>query len=219
MYLRLVGLLLVSSCVCTPIFAQKNTYIGLNAASLAVSTADFRFERHVTSSLAVQAAGGFRFQQRDPGTKTFFQGLNDYVQYRNRSGFISAGLRLYESNAGRYDYPFLALDVSGIHYQDQVLLNPGSLSPEIQTAAGWTWGVNATMGFVIRLGGRFDLDLALQMGYAPPREDLIAYYYPGVGYSTFGYSVIGFKGGHIQPLLSLKYQIVKDPRQRIREMR
>lgn len=200
------------------VFAQKSTYLGINLASLATQSAEVRSEFQISRILSLQAATGFRFQQRDPGQKTFFQGLNPYIQQKNNALFFSGGMRIYEAVSGRYDYPFFAAEASLIYFSDEFLSTDASGSRVVVRSEGWRTSFTGAMGFVIRLGARTDLDLALQMGYAPPRRDLLSYYFPGTGYSTFGYAVVGFRGGHIQPQITLKYQIVRSRRDRIRDM-
>ena len=198
---------------------QGNVHLGLNASPLIINTIDLQTEIQMNSSFALQIGAGFRYQNRrevDPSGAGF---LTEYMAVRNLGSFLSIGGRIF--NANEWDYPYLSLDLVGSYFNEEIRLpnNPGP-NPQTRKVNGFKLGAKLTMGFMIRLSERYYLDLGMQMGYSPsrPKEDVLAYYLTGLGFSTFGLGRIGVDGGHFQPVVTLKYNLVKGKRQRIREM-
>ena len=206
--------------VCTLLaVGQGNIHLGLNASPLIINTIDLQTELQISSNFALQIGLGGRYQNRkepDPAGSGF---LSEYVAARNHGAFLSVGGRIF--NFSEWDYPYFALDVVGSYFNEEILL-PNSPAPNPQTrkVQGLKLGVAATMGFMIRLSDRYYLDLGMKMGYSPPRpkEDVLAYYLTGMGFSTFGLGRLGVDGGHFQPVVTLKYNLIKGKRQRILEM-
>ncbi|GAB4403586.1 MAG: hypothetical protein OHK0039_02960 [Bacteroidia bacterium] len=184
-----------------------------------INTLEVRGEMKINEGLHVQATTGLRLQHRNVADPYRSRFLAPFVQEQNRAFFVAVGGRLINPADNRYDFPFIAFDLVLLRY-DEIVFVPGQggMLPTSVHVRGWQPGATATIGFDIYISKRWRADLALQMGYAPPRKDLLEYYAPGMGYSTFGRGIIGVKGGHIQPQLSLKYNIIKDKRQIIREM-
>lgn len=196
------------------LFAQPRTYVGLNVAPLAVGTFDLRIERQMDPGVNLQIGAGFRASVRDTNESAFFPALNRFSALRNRGGFLSLGLRVFEQNP--YEFPYASVDVIAAYYREQVYAGSG-LSTEIQ---GFDLGATLTLGFVFRLFPRMFADLGLQGGYMTPRRQLPTppdYYVPGAGYSTFGFDLLSIRGLHLQPVLTLKYNLVRDRRDLIRE--
>jgi hypothetical protein len=202
----------------TLLFAQVRTHVGVNLGSLPLQALELRVDMEVAKHFALQIHTGFRSQNHDTDQPPRLGALATYVQPRNQSLFFSLGGRVF-NRVGDYDYPYLALDAVGIYYNDKVQrYNHADRSVVTEETQGFRLGGTMTLGFVLRISERLHSDLALQMGYTKPREDVLAYYFPGMGYSTYGLGIIGVRGGHVQPVISLKYNIVQDRRQRIRRM-
>ncbi len=210
--------LTVLAFVLIPVFsaAQKKSYLGINVTPLVINTVDMRYERQVAKHFALQAGAGFRFQNRDSSVIPPFGFLKNYVELHNYGAFLSAGGRVFDRNST--EYPYIAFDLIGAYFDEKIQSDDGNGGTRVWNASGLKTGGTLTIGFVTELFDRVHLDVALQFGYAPPRDDLNAYYLPGMGYSTYGLGIIGVRGGHLQPIVNLKYNLVKDPRQRIREM-
>ncbi len=196
--------------------AQKKSYLGINVTPIIINTLDIRYERQLNRFFALQIGGGVRMQNRDSSTIPPFGFLKDYVELHNYGAYLSAGGRLFDRNST--EYPYVALDLIGSYYDEHIQGDDGNGGVTIWDADGFKMGGTVTVGFVTELFKRVHMDVALQFGYAPPREDLNAYYLPGFGYSTYGLGIIGVKGGHLQPIVNLKYDLFKDRRQRLREM-
>jgi hypothetical protein len=177
---------------------------------------DIRYERQMAKSFALQAGAGVRLQNRDSSIIPPFGFLKNYVEVHNYGAYLSAGGRIFDRNST--EYPYLALDVIGAYYDERIQSDDGNGGVSIWDADGVKVGGTLTIGFVTEILSRVHMDVALQFGYTPPRKDINAYYLPGFGYSTYGLGIIGVKGGHLQPIVNLKYDLFKDPRQRIREM-
>lgn len=199
------------------LMAQSKTELGINVASFLAGTLDIRASRQMTPALSLQLGTGLRLQGRDPeGRLRALDGLSDYVQQRNTGAYFSVGGRLINPQEDEYEYPYIGFHLIGVYYKDDLLPEytpPAGQNPE--TVSGLKLGFSTTIGFSFRLTPRMYLDLAAQMGYSPPREDLLAYYLPGMGYSTFGFGYIGVRGGHIQPVITLKYTLIQDQRRKL----
>lgn len=217
--------LILATLLCCPGFclqlsAQYRTYLGINVSPLILNTLEVRADMQLTPGFAVQSSLGMRLQRNLDGRPPSLGALSNFVGRQNYAGFLSLGARFINPADNRYDYPFLAIDFTGLYLDEEYLLTDqsGGGLPTPVAFRGFTFGVSATMGFVVYVSDRWRADLGLQIGYAPPRDDLVAYFYPGLGYSTFGRGIIGIRGGHIQPLIAFKYNILQDRRQRIRSM-
>ena len=113
----------------------------------------------------------------------------------------------------------MSFALTGLHLREEVLQPAqNGNDPELVIYQGWKIGASMTIGFTIRLRSRLHVDLAMQMGYSPPREELLQYYYPGLGFSIYSPSAWGFRGGHLQPLIALKYSLIQDRRERLYHM-
>lgn len=190
--------------------AQESTWLGIQLTPLAIGTLDLHLERHLTPTASLHIGAGFRSQQidrREPRVKL----LSDFSNLGNTAAYSSLALRLANPETGT-DYPYVQFGLTGIWYQDQYLTILG----EQRISQGVGWGPSATIGYLIHVDDRWKFDLGLQMGYSAPRQDLLAYYYPGLGYSTFGPGRYGVKGGHVQPVVVLTYKIIQSKRERIR---
>ncbi|MDX2245391.1 MAG: hypothetical protein SF052_01340 [Bacteroidia bacterium] len=213
----LVVLLLLPFCI----YAQPKTDLGVNLAALMMGTGDVRADIHLTPGVALQLGAGVRNQNRNSeGKAPSFQALGDFIQQKNRAAYFSVGSRLTNPQEDVYEYPYMGFHLTGVWYQENLLPeDPLNGNPAVvHSTSGFKLGISTTIGFSLRLTSTLYADLAVQMGYSKPREDLLAYYLPGLGYSTFGYGYIGVKGGHLQPVITLRYTIIKDRRMRIREM-
>lgn len=194
------------------LFAQEATWLGLQVTPLAIGTLDLQLERQLTPTASLHVGMGVRTQQidrREPRVKL----LSDFSNVGNTATYTSLGLRLFNPETGT-DFPYVQFGLTGVWYRDQYL----TLLGEQKISQGIAWGPSATIGYLIHFDKRWELDLGLQMGYSASRQDLLAYYYPGLGYSTFGPGRYGVKGGHVQPVVTLRYKIIQNKRERIREM-
>lgn len=196
----------------TPGLTQNGTFLGLQVTPIGIGTVDIHLEERLSNTISIHLGTGFRTQRldrRDPGVRI----LSDFSTLSNTGAYTSIGIRLFNPETGP-DYPYVQFGMTAIWYRDRYLDNLGTtiVAKEI------TWGSSATIGYVINFNTRWQLDLGLQMGYSPPRTDLLAYYYPGLGYSTFGLGRYGVVGGHVQPVVTLKYKIRLGKRERLREV-
>ena len=199
--------------------SQGNTYIGLNFSPLIVNALDVRFESQLSPNFSLQLSSGFRYQNRDNGEPPGTGLLQGYSGLRNLGLHLAVGGRFF--NRTEWEYPYIAFDVIGAYYKEKIVpLNTTPPAPQSRNVSGLKLGGSLTIGFMIKVAERFYLDLGMQMGYSPPRpkSDVLAYYLPGMGYSTFGFGRVGVDGGHFQPIIGLKYVLSRDKRERIREM-
>ncbi|MEZ4826430.1 MAG: hypothetical protein R3C61_09065 [Bacteroidia bacterium] len=203
--------------LCT--FTQPKTDIGVNLAALLMGTGDVSANLQLTKGVSLQFGAGVRNQNRtDEGRVPGFQALTDFIQQKNRAAYLSFGGRLVNPVENEFEYPFIGFQLTGAWYQENLLPeDPLNNNPNAQSVSGFKLGFSTTIGFSLRITPLLYTDLAVQMGYSKPREDILAYYLPGLGYSTYGYGYIGVKGGHLQPVISLRYTLIKDRRVRIRE--
>ncbi|TAE50867.1 MAG: hypothetical protein EAZ89_11190 [Bacteroidetes bacterium] len=199
------------------IHAQVRTHLGVNLTSLPLQTLDLRADFELAKNFALQIGSGFRYQQHSVDQPPRLSVLNNYIQLKNTSAFLSVGGRIF-NRIGLYDYPYMSFDVTGVYF-DESIKTYDDVSNSIipMEVSGFRLGASATLGFVIRITPRLFTDLGLQFGYAKPREELVSYFFPGMGYSTYGYGILGVRGGHINPVVSLKYNIVQDRRQRLHQ--
>lgn len=212
--------------VCLPLFllpfalyGQKSLQLGVNITPLVMNTLEVRGDIGINRNFSIQTAAGFRTQTRNESAVIRVQALQGYIQEQNRAGFISVGGRLFNAEDNPYEVPFIGVSLTMAYYSDKILeTDRGPNAPPPILSEGLQIGATANIGFSIRINADLYLDLAMQMGYSPARRDLLQYYFPGAGYSTFGPGVLGVKGGHLQPQITLKYTVIKDKRQRIWEM-
>ena len=198
------------------VYAQKKTFVGLNLAPLLVNTYDIRLEHQLSPHFAIQGAIGFRKQQRSAGENPRIVPLKDYIQFENQAISFSFGGRIFNRSALKY--PYIALDITGVYYDELIeprIINGGQ---NVLSVENFKIGSTVTIGMVSRLFSRVELDMGLQFGYAGPRDELLAYYFPGMGYTTFGFGRYGVEGGHLQPIVTIRYDLIKDKRSRIRQM-
>ncbi|MEM6804940.1 MAG: hypothetical protein AAF696_26315 [Bacteroidota bacterium] len=201
---------------------QDQTLVGLNLSPLLINTVDIQFERHVMPSIALQLGTGFRLQSRsgeDPVSPGF---LSDYIALRNRGAYLSLGARF--STPDEWDYPYIAFEVVTSYFNENIVPpppGPGLPSMPPRHVKDFKVGVNANIGFMLRVANKLYLDVGIEMGYTSPRprHDVLAYYLPGMGISTFGLGRVGVEGGYFQPTLAVKYLLKRDKRIRIREMK
>jgi hypothetical protein len=193
------------------VWGQKKTSLGINLIPLLVDGVDLQLERELTPNLSLKVGAGFRRQNRKTTDPTEILFLDQFIHPQNRSAFLSAGLRLFEKNPS--EYPYLAAQVGGIYYRDTYL----NADQELAISEGMSWGFAFTIGYVFNIGKRFALDLGMQLGYSPPREQPLFYFYPGFGFNTRGLDIIGYEGGIFQPVVVFSYTLVRDRRARIRE--
>jgi len=198
-------------------WAQRNTYVGINIAPLLVNTLDLRFEHQINPLLSLQLATGMRFQQISPGETPRIAPLEDYLQPENKAIFLSLGARL--TGPQTTDYPYISFDITHVHYWEEIVPRIPNGTQGFTSVNDTKLGAMVTIGMISRITARLFLDVGIQFGYAQPRNDLLAYYFPGMGYTTFGFSKYGVEGGHFQPILTLKYNLIKNRRMRLRNRR
>ncbi|MEL6671946.1 MAG: DUF3575 domain-containing protein [Bacteroidota bacterium] len=214
---RILGSFLLSLLFLSPAYSQGDIHIGLQLSPLLIRTVDLHVEQQLTSFFSWEGGLGFRQQTLQNGEPARFAFIENYIQPRNQSAFLRVGGRFY--NQIDWDYPYIAVNLTGSYFSEEINPTQGTTGPT-REVRGWQWGMSTTIGFVIRVSERWHLDLGMQMGYANPRpkDDVLAYYTPGLGYSSFGLGRIGVDGGHFQPVICLKYNVVQDKRKKIRDM-
>lgn len=211
---RLLGL-----CLCLlplGLFAQKRTVVGVNFSPLLINTLDLRVEQQMNSIFSFQFAAGFRSQTVGENNSPRIDLLRDYIHVEDRGLFLSVGGRIFNSSPETYEYPYIALDLTGVYFKDVFSNHPDFTEP-LKTFADWKLGGSMTLGFVITISNRLYADLALQLGYSPMRPYAESYYLGGLGYTTFGPNRFSFEGAHFQPIITLKYVLLRDKRERIRD--
>jgi len=191
--------------------AQRETSIGMNIPPWFLNGLELQAERQVLPYLNLQAGAGFRLQSRSPENLAENRFLDRYIQRRNRAAFFSLGARLFEPLPN--EHPYISFQLTAIRYSDTYL----DTDMDFIQDNGLALGFSVNFGYYFPLGKRLSLDLGMRLGYAPPRSQMDFYYYPGLGFTTEGLDVIGYRGGHIQPLVVLNYKIIRDPRHRILE--
>jgi len=201
------------------LYSQDQTLVGLNLSPLLINTVDIQLERHIMPNMAIQLGTGFRLQSRDGSDPVSPGFLSDYVALRNRAAYGSIGVRF--ARPDEWDYPYIAFEVVTAYFNELIVPPPpGDGLPGMppRNVKDFKVGVNANIGFMLRLADKLYLDMGIEMGYASPRpkHDVLAYYLPGMGISTFGLGRIGVDGGYFQPTLAIKYLLKEDKRIRIR---
>ena len=187
-------------------------YVGINVAPLLVNTLDLRFEYPASNFWALEGGFGFRTQSRGINETPRIAPLKDYIQPSNRAAFLLLGARIFSQNS--INYPYISFNFSMIRYEENIFPRNSTTTQPVSVANN-IWATTLTVGLVSRLAPRWDLDVGIQFGYSPPREDLLAYYYPGAGYTSFGFGKWGVEGGHFQPVLTFKYNLAKNKRLRL----
>lgn len=190
---------------------QKKTTLGLNVLPLAVNAVEVKMERFLLHNLSVQVGTGFRVQNRNLEDVDKVLLLDRFIHEKNANAFLSTGFRLFDPSLN--EYPYMGLQVTGFYFDETYQ----HTDQEFIQNKGLGWGFTFNLGYLFHIGKRLSLDLGMQIGYAPPRNKPEFYYYPGIGYTTLGLDVIGYKGGHIQPLFMVNYTLVRDPRSKMLE--
>ena len=198
---------------------QNRTYVGINVTPLILNTLDIRAEHQLTRYFSVQMGVGFRAQSRDSTWQPRVKALQDFIHLKDQAAFLSIGARLFDRpERWATEYPYISFELVGAYYNEWYLPYNEPNMPTKINARGAKFGGSVQIGFVSELVDRLHVDVALQMGYskARPSDDLLSYYIPSMGYTVFGLDIIGVKGGHLQPIITIKYNLVKDKRKRIR---
>ncbi len=207
---RLLSLLLFLPLIS---FAQRPLTVGLNVTPLVIGTLDLQVEKPLGKITALQFGAGFRAQNSRNKTGSFLRMFDRFHALENNAFYFSVGGRIFEMPAPDHEYSYMAFDVFGIYYNETIK----NIDHSIEQKKGFNVGASLTFGMVFPLPGRFTIDLGLRMGYFPPREEPPIYFLPGIGFTTLGLDLIGVKGGHVLPLVMVKYNLIKDKRTRIRE--
>jgi hypothetical protein len=205
-------LLLLPMCL----LAQRRTHLGFNLAPLLINTVDLRLEQQLFPTFSLQLAAGLRYQKVGESNSPRVSLLHDYIHVRDFGAFFSIGGRIFNSTANEYEFPYVSFDLTSAYFKD-VFSNHPDFNEPLSTFQGWKLGGSVSLGFVIKLGERFYTDLGLQLGYSPMRQYSQSYYLGGLGYTTFGPNRFSFEGAHFQPIVTLKYVILQDKRDRIHE--
>ncbi len=200
------------------LLGQNRTYIGINVTPVILNTLDIKAEHELTRYFSLQMAMGFRAQSRDSTWQPRVRALRDFIHLKDQAAFISLGARLFDRpERWATEYPYISFELVGAYYNEWYRLGNEPAVLQKINARGLKFGGNVQIGFVSELMDRIHVDFALQMGYSKARKDLLSYYFPSMGYTVFGLDIIGVKGGHLQPIITIKYNLVKDKRKRIRE--
>lgn len=211
-------LLLLSLASVFQLTAQIRTDVGVNLTPLLLNSLDVQAEWQLQPTFSLVAQTGIRYQTQEPDQPVTISPLSEYMQPRNVGGFVSLGGRFFNREVNEYQYPFIQLNLVGSYY-DEELLNLDDDGNFYRSATrGFRVGVSSTIGFVIRVTNRASLDLAVQVGYTPPRDDIHIYYIPGMGYTTYGIDAISVKGAHVNPMFVFKYNIFQTPREKMYNM-
>ncbi|MDX1906202.1 MAG: DUF3575 domain-containing protein [Bacteroidia bacterium] len=202
------------------VWSQQRINISLNAAPLIVNTLDVKSEFELSKSMSLQVSTGFRAQGRKINDSAQMPALVEFIPPKHRSAFLTVGGRFFNQEIDPYQYPFIEVGLTGVYYRETILV-PDQITgePVGLEVNDFKIGGTATIGFSLQLSKRLRTDLGLQASYSPPREDALAYYLPGMGFTTYGYGILGVKGGHLQPVIALKYAIKPDKRNVIRWQR
>ncbi|MEM6346591.1 MAG: hypothetical protein AAF927_22070 [Bacteroidota bacterium] len=198
------------------LWAQERTFVGINLAPLLINTFELRLERQLSPVFNLQVAGGFRYQNVGSENRPRVSLLKDYIDYSNAGLHLSVGGRIFNDSANPYEFPYIALNLNANWYRDRVL-DRSLPTPAIVQYDGLKLGGTFTLGFVIYIMERLYVDLGLQIAYSPMRADLLSYYLGGMGYTTFGSNRFSLEGAHFQPVITLKYEIFRDKRARLRD--
>lgn len=195
--------------------AQIRTDVGVNLTPLLLNSLDVQAEWQVLRTFSIVGQTGLRYQTQAIDQPPRIGPLAEFMQPRNVGAYVGLAGRWFNPEVNEYQYPFVQLGFMASYYDEELLRIDGNGEFYRQAAAGVQFGITSTIGFVIRLTERANLDLALQMGYAPPREDVQIYYTAGMGYTTYGVDAISIPGAHLQPMITFKYNIQQSRRQRI----
>lgn len=210
----LIAFLAAWSCT----FGQVRTDLGVNLTPLLLNNLDLQAEWQFTPSFSLVANTGLRYQTLSLDQAAPIEALGEYVHPRNFGTYFAVSGRWFNHEVNEYHYPFIQVGLVGSYYEETILYRHQAGQTERVEASGLRLGLTTTIGFVIRVSQRIHMDLAMQMGYTKPREDLLNYYMPGMGYTSYGIDAISVKGAHFQPRVVLKYNILQTKRQRIRNM-
>ncbi len=209
------------------LYGQNRLFIGANFPSLIFGTLEIKSEYQFKRNLALQVGLGLRAQGREIGEKLSFAALQGYIEPRNRAVSLSIGTRIFNPPDYRYEreFPFIQVDFIGSYYNETIeISDPNTNNLFTKDVSGLKWGVAFQVGYHAWLFNRFYLDIALQLGYSKARsnkageETVLAYYLPNLGFTTFGLNRIGFEGGHILPVINVKYYLIQNKRDKIRDM-
>lgn len=194
------------------LFSQKKGFLKINTAALAMGTYEIGFEKHLGSISALDVGFGFRSQRLDSGQTPAIQALGRFRGQRNLGLSGTVGIRFFEDN--QYEHPFVAIHLVGAYYDETVT----TVDEEVMDFSGFRLGGTLTLGFSFPIGNRLGLDVAMQMGYAPPRKrpEPGNYYLPNLGYVVYDFNILSISGGHFQPIFALRYKVQRSSRERIR---
>lgn len=190
---------------------QRKTTLGLNLVPLAVNGMEVKLEKYLLHNLSLQLGTGIRIQNRNSENPERVRLLDRFIHEKNTNAFVSGGIRVFDPSLN--EYPYAGIQFTGFYYDELYRNTDQELIPN----QGFGWGFTFNLGYLFHFGKRLSLDLGLQIGYAPARSEPRFYYYSGIGFTTLGLDVIGYRGGHIQPLVVIHYTIVRDPRSKILE--
>jgi hypothetical protein len=204
---------------CSILSAQVRTDIGINLTPLLLNNLDLQAEWQFTESFSLVANTGLRYQTLNPEAEAPIRVLGEYVHPSNFGTYFAVGGRWFNHEVNEYQYPFIQVGLVGSYYEEDIFTRAADGNLTQRNASGVRLGLSTTIGFVIRITQRAHLDLAMQMAFTKAREDLLNYYMPGMGYTTYGLDAISIKGAHFQPRVVFKYNIRQTKRQRIHNMK
>jgi len=219
--MRFFAWLFITAALPLTSFAQYSTYVGLNFTPLIIKTYEAHLEKRVTKSASLEVGTGFRLQNRELNGELILPAMKSYVAKRNFGAFVTVGGRIY--NWDKYEYPYFGLHLIASYYNEDIVFaraDSAGVVYDIRPSKGVSFGVSGVLGMVLNLPGRFKLDIAGQMTYhkvrdrakdAPPN-----YYLAGMGYNTYATS-FEIPSLLFQPVVTLKYDIVKNRRDELRK--
>jgi len=209
---------LILMCVINLGFSQVRTELGVNLTPLLLNSLDLQAEWQLAPTFSLVANTGIRHQTLGDDQEAPIRVLENYVHPRNTGAYLSVGGRFFNKEVNEYQFPFVQFGLVGSYSYETILkMNDADVWEKVPSSR-FQFGITTTIGVTLRMSERAHVDLALQMGYTKPREDISLYYTPGMGYTTYGIDAISIRGAHLQPMLVFKYNILQDKRQRIRSM-
>jgi hypothetical protein len=209
-------LFLASSCLLS---AQVRTDIGINLTPLLLNNLDLQAEWQFTESFSLVANTGLRYQTLGPDAQPPIRALSEYVHPSNFGTYFAASARWFNHEVNEYHYPFIQVGAIGSYYEETLASLNSDGQVVRRSVSGFRFGLSTTIGFVVRITERAHLDLAMQMAFTKARQDLLNYYMPGMGFTTYGIDAISVRGAHFQPRIVFKYNIRQTKRQRIHNMK
>lgn len=208
---------LIALCVPQLVFCQYSRYVGINFTPTVLKTYEFRYEQRIRPGISLEGGIATRIQNRELGKDLLVGAFEPYVAKHNFGIGAAAGVRLY--NWDEYEYPYWNVMLTTAYFNEGIVIEDTLGAPiSVDKQQGMRLGLTSTLGMVLNLPGQFKLDVGIQAGYTPPRKaPPLNYYLPAFGYNTYGGALLAIPGLHLQPVLTLKYDLVRDKHDEIKK--